>query len=209
MYTTQHTLIKDLSPNEEILFQSLGKHLRKHIRKCEREHEANIEFYTSYEIISNKSILLTCKKLYEKMFADKGMNVKFNLKLAELYCKNNALVVGIAYIDDIPVGFTSLIYDSINARAWVGAFDFRNTDKNSYTLSRAHRLLNWKRMIWCKEQGIQQFDFGGINSFDKPNTIAKFKLEFEPENKVTYYNYLVPNNIIGKIALKCFLKGRG
>jgi lipid II:glycine glycyltransferase (peptidoglycan interpeptide bridge formation enzyme) len=62
---------------------------------------------------------------------------------------------------------------------------------------------------WCKNEGITQFDFGGVNSFDEPNGIAQFKMKFEDNNRVTYNNYLVPNNFLGKIALKIFMRKRG
>jgi hypothetical protein len=48
------------------------------------------------------------------------------------------------------------------------------------------------------------FDFGGLNSFEEPNGIAKFKLEFEKENKVIYNNYLMPRTLLGRIAIKVF-----
>lgn len=208
LYTTQHTLIKDLTLSEDELFASLGKHLRKHIRKCEREDNVEIKYYESDEILANQEILKKCKYLYEKLFTDKGMSADFNTKLALEYCKLHALVVAICYAEKKPIGFCAMIIDENDARAWVGAFDFRNSENDSYFMARAHRLFNWQRMIYCKNRGVKRFDFGGINSFDEPNGIAKFKLEFESQNKVTYNNYLVPTNLFGKIALKFFFRKR-
>lgn len=206
LLTTQNTLIKDLNASEEQLFLTMGKHLRKHIRKSEREDLVKIKFYESQDILDNEDILDTCKYLYEKMFKDKGMQASFNTKLAKRYCRCNALVVAMAYLEGEPVGFCAVIYSGENARAWVGAFDYRNEDRDGYVMSRGHRRLNWERMLWCKEHGVKYFDFGGINSFDEPNAIAKFKIEFESQGKVTYKNYLVPTNLIGKIALGYFMK---
>lgn len=93
LLSTQHTLIKDISPTEEELFASLGKHLRKHIRKSENEVGARIEFYTSEDIPCDKTVLSRCKFLYEKMFSDKGMSVHFNMKLAKQYCAQGSFPV--------------------------------------------------------------------------------------------------------------------
>lgn len=208
LYTTQHTLIKDLTASEEEIFASFGKHLRKHIRKCEREDNVEIKFYNSKDVLSDENVLQTCKFLYEKLFSDKGMSANFNTKLALEYCRLDALHVAIVSFNGESIGFCAMILDSDNARAWVSGFDFRNKERDSHFMARSQRFLNWKRLLYCKEKGIKRFDFGGINSFDEPNGIAKFKMEFESENKVTYNNYLVPTNLLGKIALRVFFRKR-
>ena len=91
---------------------------------------------------------------------------------------------------------------------WISAFDFRNDVNDSQVLSRAHQRLDWELLLWCKDRGITRFDFGGINSFEEPNGIAQFKLKFESKNKVIYNNYLVPMNLIGRIALLYYMRGK-
>ena len=75
---------------------------------------------------------------------------------------------------------------------------------DSQVLSRTHKRVIWDALLYCRSKGVTRFDFGGVNSFDEPNGIAKFKLEFEHENKVTYRNYLVPRTLLGKLAVKVF-----
>lgn len=209
LYTTQHTLIKDLTLTEEELLDSFTKHLRKNIRRCERDNEGEIRFFEGNELIKDPEIFKVCERLYSKMFSDKGIESSFNTSLARKYAKQKAIIVAIAYTANKPIGFTSMITDERNARAWVGAFDFRNTDNDSYVVSRLHRYVNWKRMIYCKNKGITSFDFGGISSFEKPDPRDEFKLDFESENKVTYENYLIPNSLLGRISLKFFMRSRG
>jgi hypothetical protein len=95
------------------------------------------------------------------MFVDKGMNVSFNRKLAEIYCRNDALIIGMAFWNETPIGFTAVIKDNCNARAWVGAFDFRNAGENANKYGRAHKRLEWELMKACKDMGITQYDMGG------------------------------------------------
>lgn len=207
LYTVQHTLIKDLSLSEEELFMTFSKVLRKRIRRAKREN-STIEFYESKDVLMKPELLDVCRTFYEGMFSDKGMNVKFNTKLALQYCKLDALLVMLAKIDGENAGFCADIYQGENARVWVSAFDFRGrTGEEQQIISRAHRLLNWEKMLWHKAHGVRYLDMGGVNSFDNPNSIAWFKMEFARENPVTYSNYLVPKNIIGKLALKIFMRG--
>ena len=60
-------------------------------------------------------------------------------------------------------------------------------------------------MLYFKEKGISEYDWGGINDLDQPNDIAKFKMSFGGV-PVKYYNYLVSNTLLGKTLLKLFIK---
>ncbi len=206
LLSEQHTLIKDLSLSEGELLEGLSKHLKKHIRRNYKEN-VQIDFYTSKEILENRDVLSKCKQLYEKMFLDKGMEASFNTRLAEEYCKYDSLLIILVNVEGKTVGFWATIIQGENARSWVSAFDFRNPDLDSQLLSRTHKRVIWDALLHCRSKGVTCFDFGGVNSFDEPNGIAKFKMEFESENKVTYRNYLIPRTLLGKLAVKVF-KGR-
>ena len=188
---------------------SFGKHLRQYINRSKKEEKLQIEILKAGDI-KNKHFA-ECKLLYEKMFSDKGIPQIFNAKLAHCYDSNEALLIGMVYYDAVPVGFDAVIYGEKSARLWLAAFDFRDDATNSQVLSRAHQQLDWEIMCWCKEYGIEEFDFGGISNFENPNGIDNFKLSFERNNKVTYQNYLVGNSLLGKIAIKIFMmrKNRG
>ena len=49
-----------------------------------------------------------------------------------------------------------------------------------------------------KTRGIEEYDWGGINSIDEHNDIARFKYAFGGE-AIYRYNYTVANGLIGKI----------
>lgn len=201
----QNTLIKDLSLSEEDMFNALGKSLRRHIKKSERDNVVKIEFFDSTEILKDPTLLPVCKHLYEKMKSDKGLSSgDFNTPLAVEYCKANSLMCALASIEGDPVGFSAVIYHEEYSRAWEGAFDFRGGVYDTHILSNAHRELNWKRMLWLKEHGVKYFDFGGIDSFESPNGVSTFKMEFENNNRVTYNNYLVPGSLLGQIAVRYY-----
>lgn len=209
LYTQQHTLLKDLSPSEDEIFQSFGKHLKKDVKRSNREKLILTTIYDAEDIKNNPEVLSKCKYLYETMFQDKGMDVRFNERLAERYCTQDAMCVAMAYDKETAIGFRAIIYKGNKARSWLTAFDFRNENLDSHVVSRAHQRTEWELLCWCKKKGIKEFDYGGVNSFSEPNGIDQFKMKFEDNNRVTYNNYLVPNSLLGKIALKIFMRKRG
>ncbi|MBR4235936.1 MAG: GNAT family N-acetyltransferase [Clostridia bacterium] len=204
---TQHTVIKDIKPNEDDLFSSLGKKLRSHIRKSQREPNVRIIIYDSETIQNDASILQESKSLFEKMYASKGKHVVFNMKMAKALCQAGNLCICLAYYQDEPIGFDAILMEGNNARLWLAAFVFRDNPDEAQIYSDAHKRMDWEAIVWCKKMGIDYFDFGGINSFEEPNGIARFKMDFENNNKVDYMNYLVANSLIGKIAL-LFLRSK-
>lgn len=184
--------------------------MRQYIKRSAKEQLVSISIFDSHSIDENRRVLDECKTLYEKMFSDKGMDIEFNEMLAKKYIEQNALTIAVAYdsTTQLPLGFSAIIHEGVNARLWLAAFDFRNETLDSQVLSRAHQRLDWELICWCKQNGVCLFDFGGVNSFEEPNGIAQFKMKFEDKNRVTYTNYLVPKNIIGKLALRFYLRNR-
>ena len=201
-YTKQHTVIKELQLPTEELFQTLGKHLRQYINRSKREGLVRISILDSKRILCEPEVLRNCKDIFEKMYSDKGLEERFNSVLAKKYCDQDALVIAMAYCNETPVGFSAVVYQGCFARLWLTAFDFRNENHDAQVLSRGHQQLDWELILWLKAKGVESFDLGGINSFDEPNGIARFKMSFERENRVTYYNYLIPKTLLGRIALR-------
>lgn len=198
----QNTIIKDLSFDEDEIFASFPKHLRKHIRRSYKDPNVRVIFFDSEEIQTNKEILRNCKMLFEKMYRSKNMETVFNMQMALAIAKAGYLWVGIAYIDDNPIGFSAFLLKDRYARRWITAFDFRSNFDDSQTYGDAHKRLDWEMMLLCKRNGASSLDLGGVNSFDDPNGIAKYKLEFENVNKVVYQNYVIPTSLLGYIVAK-------
>ena len=206
-YTRQKTVIKKLGCTENELFHTLGKHLQQYIKRSQKENIVTTHIYEYQDW--PKDELDNLKHLYEKMFQDKGIESKFNEQLFLQYASQHALTVGIAFKSEIPIGFSAVIHDGSCARLWLAAFDFRNDEMDAQVLSRAHQRLDWEMLCWCNDKGIKHFDFGGVNSFEQPNGIAQFKMKFENSNRVEMDNYLIPNNMIGRLALHFFLWRKG
>ena len=198
---TQHTLIKDLKPTEDDIYNSFGKSLRKHIRRSIRDDNINIRIYSPKDLKKNNNVIDICKMLFEKMYASKGKKTAFNERMATALIGCEFLHVSVAYYNNDPIGFCAILVQGTNARRWISAFDFRNNPDMSQKYSDAHKRLDWEVMRYCKRIGVTQIDLGGINSSSEPNGIARFKLEFEKNNVISYKNYIVPTSFKGRTAL--------
>ena len=197
--SSQHSLIKTLDPEEAVVYQSFGKHLRKFIQRSISEG-TTVRILSGMEI--NDQVLDTCLRLYNKMKEDKNLPGTFNTVLAKHYAANGNLMVSLACIENNVVGFKASIVDDRHLRGWVSAFAFRAGEFDAQVISRAHQLLEWETMRRCCQIGIVSYDFGGIDSFENPNGIDKFKMTFAKEGqRVTYNNYLVGASPIGKAAV--------
>ncbi len=203
----QHTLMKNLSPDDNEIFMTLGSHLRKHIRKCKSNKDVEISFFDSEQLKNRIDILKVCRELFQKMYASKGKTVSFNELMANALIEEKNLCIGLVEYKKVPIGFSAVILKGDCARRWISAFDFRNNKEEAQIYSDAHKLLDWEMMLWCKRQGALSIDLGGVNSFEAPNGIAKFKLDFEKDNKITYSNYMMANSLIGKVVI-LYLKNK-
>lgn len=184
----QETLISDLNYSEDELFSMLNKTVRNEINRSKRE-EVYTKVWNSRDIEKNMEILNKFSQMYENMYKEKGMSGhSLNLNELKEYIKRDAITITTASIDSKIVVFHSYIHDNKHARLLHSCSEFReidNTMRNA--IGRANKYLHWNDFIHFKQIGIEEYDWGGIESFDNPNGIDKFKISFGGLHKV-YYN---------------------
>ena len=198
----QETLITDLSCTEDELFSGLNKTVRNEINRSKRE-EVSTRVWKSKDIEENKQLLDDFSQMYQNMYKEKGMSGHYlNMNELKEYAKKGSLIITTASIDDKIVVFHSYIHDDKNSRLLHSCSEFRITDnamKNA--IGRANKYLHWNDLLYLKNMGIKNCDWGGIESFDKPNGIDKFKMNFGGSHKV-YYNIVCVCSLRAKIYWK-------
>lgn len=182
----QRTGISDLTLSEEALFGLVSKSIRNHINRSKRENVEVHVYRTEAEI---ESILVAFAEMYHGMFLEKGMADRF-LEVNDLraYAKKNVLIVTTASINGEVVKFNAHIHNGTYARGLYGCSHFRTVDKETRNaIGRAGEYLDWMDLLYCKELGITEYDWGGLSSFENPNGIDKYKMKFGIEFR-EYYN---------------------
>lgn len=181
----QKTGITDLTKSEEELLGLVSKSIRKSINRSIRE---NVQIAVYREESEIEGILEDFAKTYHGMFLEKGMDRELDLNELRAYAKQGALMVSTASIDGKVVKYTSYVMDDRNARGLYGCSQFRSVDKETgNAIGRASEYQRWMNLLYFKEIGITEYDWGGISSFDNPNGIDRYKMKFGIEFK-EYYN---------------------
>lgn len=188
-----HSLITDLSMDENTLFQKIRKNDRYEIRRAQKE-QVRCEFFSANDIKHRTDLLDEFENTYNHMFEDKNMKTRFNRKLVERYMSMDAIYFTIGFYDHVPYVFHSYIYDSSSkqVRFFYSCSPYRREKELSNLIGRINKLLHWQDMCHFKDQSILLYDWGGVSSLDNPNGIDKFKMGFGGD-PVSYYNVLTSN----------------
>lgn len=181
----QRTCISDLTKSEEELFHLMSSSTRGHINRCIRKDVMISAYCHEADILT---VLDNFSETYHGMFLEKGIPDKF-LPLEELkaYAHSNSLLITTAEIDGQPVQYHAYITDKTHSRLLYSCSRFRSANDELRRLTGwANDYLHWKDMLYCKQQGIKEYDWGGISSFENPNGIDKYKMKFGVEFREYY-----------------------
>ena len=93
-----------------------------------------------------------------------------------------------ASVEDRILVYHTYIVEEERARLYQSASQFRTDDTiSSNVIGFANRYLHYQDMLWFKEQGKKQYDWGGAGTNEDVESITKFKESFGG-TPVTYYN---------------------
>ena len=179
----QDTLITDLSKDENNIFSSFSSTVRNEIRKADK---IGIK-YMVFQNEINSEIKKQFIECYSSMYSSKGIKVFSPLWSLDLYEKNNALTITVAYYEEKPVVYHVYVNDGKNSRLLYSCSDFRKDTGNKTVIGNANRGLHFFDIKHFKKSGYAILDWGGVFSLKEPNNIDKFKLSFGG-SPLTYYN---------------------
>jgi hypothetical protein len=200
-FREKHTLLIDLTREEEVLIGCFQKDTRNEIRRARDKDQIVCERLCSDDL----EVMSHFCDFYDSFAAQKGLN---SIDRAYLLVLAKAGVLSISVARDRTQ--TILVYHTYyqstkRARLLHSVSLFRKTDDKSSRnmIGRANRLLHLQDMLWFKMAGIQVYDLGGWyagNTDEAKLRINRFKEEFGGVH-VCEFNCEVSLTYKGKAAL--------
>ena len=197
----QHTLVTELAENEDAIFKKITKNCKYDIRRAEKDGiESRV--YDALDSESDFQMLKGFQKCYNQMFSSKGMANKFNWNMVVNGLKNGQMVVTTNVLLNNPsvVVYHAYSLDEKNCCLELSTSPIlASEDKDLINIiGRMNKNLHWKDILFFKAKGIESLNWGGIKSFDNPDGISKFKMEFGGRHEI-YCNYIVGHSFLGRI----------
>lgn len=196
----QYSLISDLEQDEEQLWKGIRKNFRYQIRRAEKEN-IEVRTFRGLEIRNEEGLFDKFVEIYNTMYKDKHMKTVFNVKLVTEYMKENRIIFTIACADGEPLVFHSYLYDNDKTRLFYSASPFREETEQAVKIGRMNKYLHWRDLLFFKNMGVKEYDWGGIFSFTEPNGIDHFKQGFGGVD-IEYYNIVIGTSFLGKVIEK-------
>ena len=200
------TIVIDLSPPEDALWNGVDAKSRKVIRQAGREgitvdhlREVSEEEWNRFQAAYNK--------LRSRKSATDALGVG---QIGELMARGMLVMSVCRDAEGNCLSWHTYVCHNGHVRLLntVSAIDpARDTQWNNM-VGRAHRLHHWKDMLFFKQEGAQTYDLGGVyrGSEDKEQlNIARFKSSFGGEPSETY-SAVLPLSSKGRFALSLLAK---
>ena len=197
----QHTLITDLTENEDAILKKITKNCKYDIRRAEKD-EIESRVYETLNSESDFQILKNFQKCYNQMFSSKGMSNKFNWNMVANGLKNKQMIVTTNALLRNP---SVVVYHAYSLDEKICCLElstspiFSNMDKDLINIiGRMNKNLHWRDILLLKSKGIKELNWGGIKNYETPDGITKFKMEFGGKHEV-FCNYVVAHTLLGQI----------
>lgn len=156
----------DLTKSDIEIHNNLSKTTRLHIKKAKY-----FDVLVKIEFTPNFKSVLDFNSTFNQ-FAQKK-NIPFSSKRILALHKTNNLVLSYAYSKNELTTIHAYLHDS----KYIVLLHTFNLLKNNSLSSICNKYLHWQEIIFFKEKGFQNYDFGGIDLKKVPG-ISKFKLSF-------------------------------
>lgn len=186
--TEFRTLLSDLTENAEEIFSHFSKNCRYEVRRAERERVEKV-FLRGKEITEDD--ITQFLDFFADFWQSKGVSYAEKEKCRALitqYAEADAFAITKATVDGKILVYHTYILAETRARLYQSASQFRADETiSANVVGFANRYLHYQDMLWFKELGKKQYDWGGAGTGEDVESITKFKESFGGE-PVIYYN---------------------
>jgi len=203
----QFSLITDLTMTLEEIFKQFNRTYRSQINHVKNE-DINCVTFDSMNLKNDSQLLSSFEKEYEDFVKLKGIPNTYNGPAMEQYIENRNVILTKAFKGEENYAQHVILYDNNTARILYSVSNFRIENLDSNFVGRANKYLHWYDIGCLKEKKINLLDWGGIQSFDNPNGVDRFKNGFGGQ-ECSYYNVILGKSRIGKLAVLLMKLKRG
>ena len=202
-FDVNHTLITDLTEDEETIWSKLNKNYKYEIRRQQKE-EAQFYVYSADMLKANPSVVAEFEIAYNA-FCDEIHNEvvrgNYNHNMTLQFVDKDALVLTKATKDNLVV-YHIYVIDGKTAVLDYSVSDFRDESADRAAAGRLNKLLHWRDMQMFKADGYVTYDWGNVSgkSVDEMNGIDKFKAGFGGE-LTKQVSVFVGNSLKGSAAV--------
>jgi len=184
------TLLIDLKQDKESLFNGIKPNFRNEIRRAE-----SISCRHLINETPNEKDIKELIKNYSRFAGKSGLEEDLSPERLNVYAKNHLLIVTEVLYEGKGIATHVYILHGQNSTALL--LSYYNVDFNDNAIrGYANKFLHWKDMEHFKEKGFAFYDFGGIDTVDTPEGIAKFKQSFGGK-LVNGYNFSAVSGLYG------------
>lgn len=196
-----HTIILDLTKEQNELWECIGKNTKYKIRRSEKEQTV-YEFWNT----NNFDILKEFSDFYDEFALQKGLPKLNRSRLINFMNAGSLVLSWSKSRDSVPLVWHAYYYSKTCSFLLYTASLFRSSTDTYYRnmLGRANRYHHWQDILRFKELGISVYDFGGWYAGNKDQekiNINKFKEEFGGEI-VRNFNCAQGITMKGKLYLR-------
>ena len=190
---SQNTAITDISENIEEIYNNFKYEIRRG-----RKENLEVKCYKKIEL----SLLNKFEKCYNQMFRAKGMKVRLNKKLVKKYFDDGYAFMTIVYYEGKELAFHMYLIENNFSRFLYSCSECRNINADKSLIGRANKFLHMYDYYLLKNEGVTQYDWGGIMDFSNPSGIDKLKLNLAGNyQKKVYVNQMIGTSFWGKLVI--------
>lgn len=186
-----YTLISDLTEDADAIMQHFTKNCRNLVR---RGYKENVQTnYLSGEKLGDKEITEFIE-FFTQFWNSKGVEFKEADSLKQelmKYSESGSLYITQALVEGEVVVYHTYICDDRCARLLHSASLYRTSDmddnKKRNLIGIANRMLHYEDMLYLKNTGLKEYDWGGAGKEEEVASITEFKESFGGTPQ-TYYD---------------------
>jgi hypothetical protein len=195
------TLITSLCNSDKEILGQFSQTVRYEVKKSFTD-DISMQFYTYKDLTNNFCIVEEFKNTfmsYCDICNNQSLKKVYDEQKIRSYIDNECVLLSKAEFADGKV-YHLYLYDENDALLVYSASDHRKNEIDRNFAGRANKLLHYKDILYFKAEGLSNYDWGNVASFEAPNGIDKFKISFGGTRRKVY-SYFVGNSLLGKILV--------